>query len=324
MHTFLRLGTVSLHRFEGDVRAALSPYAGSRAYFEPLGGNHGDRLILLGARHWMEPLGFHWVQEPSAAEVIVINGGGGLFVQPWCADLSELRRYTLGYRSTRIVVLPSSYHWGEYDLAACFSERRAETVLFARERASLVRLERAGLPEGVSIGLDHDMAFRLEGTELIERARSVPSGGYVLVVERFDEEHATGKRSRLKPLFRYGKHLPVALQEFAKKTLDRVRHARSSFRRTALDEAVGILPSLAGKPAVYNDVSNVSRNTFEEFVEIVAAADAVITTRMHAGILAAMLGKPTFLKGRDDGYRKLQSVYAYSLASLPHVHLLEI
>jgi exopolysaccharide biosynthesis predicted pyruvyltransferase EpsI len=307
-----------------DVLESLRSHAGARAFFKPLPGNHGDRLILLGARHWLAPLGFQWVEDPAKADVIVINGGGGMFVQPWCDDLRAFRRYAQGYPGTPLVVLPSSFYWGESDLIGCFAGRTAGLVLFARELLSLSRLERAGLPDGVSVGLDCDMAFRLAGTPLVEDARRVPSRGYVLLVERFDAEQATGWSFRSGPLRKkLGRRLPAPVRNFLKQVLDRVRYLTSDFRRSALDEALRLRPDLAGKPVVYNDVSDVMQNSFDEFVRIIAAADAVVTTRMHAGILAAMLGKPTFLKGKAGDYRKLQSVYERWLAAMPHVHLLE-
>lgn len=306
-----------------DVASFLGSRAGARVFFEEMDGNHGDRLILLGARLLLDRVRFEWTDDPARADLIVINGGGSLCAQPWCGDLAQLRGYTQAHPGVEVAVLPSSYYWGDADFAACFRGRTAPTTLFAREKLSLQRLAEADLPEGVSVALDQDLAFHLEGTPLVEDARRVPSEGYILLVERFDEEQATGKPVKIKSIRRYGRYLPVPVQNVVKKMLDRTRAKASGFEVTVLGEALALRPDLAGKPTIYHDVSNTTRNTFEEFVRMIAAADAVVTTRMHAAILAAMLGKPTFMKGKSGAYRKLQGVYEQSLASMPHVYLLE-
>lgn len=304
------------------VMEALQEHAGKRLYFEPLGGNHGDRLILEGARLCIERVGFEVVDDPAKAELILINGGGGAFVQPWCEGLHLVRRYFQGCPHTPAIVLPSSYWWGDNELSSLFSGRTAPATLFARERLSHQRLMQANLPEMVAVGLDHDMAFHLADSPLMRQAKKVDSKGYLLIVERFDKENLDGKQPALGRFYRYGRWLPRRLQKLAKWTLERTRSANSTFRRGALDEAVKLLPRLAGKPTIYQDVSNVHRNSFQEFVDMIAAAEAVITTRMHAGILAAMLGKAAFFQPRDNEYQKLQSVYAFSLANNPEVFLL--
>ena len=102
-----------------------------------------------------------------------------------------------------------------------------------------------------------------------------------------------------------------------------MRFRRSELHGVVRELACAERPELRDLPVVYNDVSNVTRNSFDDFVRIIAQAEAVVSTRLHVGILAAMLQKLTFLKDGPGDYRKLWSVYTQSLATTPHVQLLE-
>jgi exopolysaccharide biosynthesis predicted pyruvyltransferase EpsI len=87
-------------------------------------------------------------------------------------------------------------------------------------------------------------------------------------------------------------------------------------------QALNFDPSLAARPVVQEDISIATRHSFEEFVERIVEADAVITTRLHPGILATLLGKPVYLQGTTHPYDKLRSVYQLSLRKYPNAHLL--
>lgn len=305
------------------VMETLLPYSGADVFLEPLDGNHGDRLILLGTERVMRQMDFRRVDDPHKADLILVNGGGGLFVQPWCSDLHRFRAYAQGFIDTPMVVLPSSFYWGNANLAECFARRRAPATLFARGPGSLVRLQTAGLPGSVTLGLDHDMALHLADSPLIENARKIRSQGYLLLVERFDEEHVGATAPPLTSFQSVRKCIPPIVQPLARRVLDHMRFRRSELNGVVRELACAQRPELRDLPVVYNDVSNVTRNSFDDFVRIIAQAEAVVSTRLHVGILAAMLQKLTFLKDGPGDYRKLWSVYTQSLATTPHVQLLE-
>jgi len=303
------------------VRAVLEPFRGRRCYFEPLAGNHGDTLILMAARLILAEFELEYVDAPDAAELIVINGGGGLFVEPWCQGLAQWRGYATGYPETPIIVLPSSFAFADADFVSNFERRTAPTWLICREHGSVNRLEQLNLPDGVQVDVDHDLALHLAEHELVLSARGVPSAGYVLVVERFDSEQGTASRLLSSDAYRWAWKLPQPAQRLGKAMLTLARRRRSALRQQASSSA-SAFPALPNLPQKYEDVSNEHRYTFDYFVQTIAAADAIVTTRLHAGILAAMFGKPTFLKD-GSSYRKLTSIYEYSMADWPHVHLLD-
>jgi len=70
------------------------------------------------------------------------------------------------------------------------------------------------------------------------------------------------------------------------------------------------------------DVSDPLKYSFYEFCSLIAGSAAVISTRLHAGVMAAMLDIPTALvTGR---YGKIADVYNQSLREKSNVHLLPI
>jgi len=76
-------------------------------------------------------------------------------------------------------------------------------------------------------------------------------------------------------------------------------------------------PEAVPLPRIVRDASIVNACTFDQFCEFISEAAVVFTTRLHAGILAALLGRPTVIFGGP--YHKIRGIYDYSLADRPHV-----
>jgi len=196
-------------------------------------------------------------------------------------------------------------------------------TLFCRERFSLDHLSRDHeLPDSCRLLLDHDMAFELHSTDWLKRL-AAESPDHTLIVERTDIEHPDvafqPDRVRGASLRRW---LPGWLKQWLRPLVHRARdHRRSPFRRRCKQLIDQEFPFAASLPRHYADVSNPGRNTFDMFTNEVAHAAVVLTTRMHVGILAALLGRPTCLF--TGPYHKIRGVYEYSLAEMDHVRLLE-
>lgn len=307
----------------GDsIRESLEPYRNCKCYFEPLEGNHGDQLILLGSNAFLASYNFQFVESPGDAELIVINGGGGMFIDRWSRNLTRWKSYAEGYRSTPIVVLPSSYWFADLDFRGTLIHREAPTTLFCRERGSFGRLNDLNLPSDTQIKLDHDMAFHLANLEPVVSARRVPERDFVLVVERFDDEQGTGPRMLSAKNFKWAWKLPSPVKRVGKAALAFARGRTSQLLKEAKN-TTSLFPEFpANIEYKYIDVSNEHKYTFDFFVTTVAEARGIVTTRLHAGILAAMLGKPTLLKDGSE-YKKLSTIYEYSMKDWPHVRVLE-
>jgi len=176
---------------QGPVAEALERFGGRRVFFEKLQGNNGDRLIELGSVRALEQSGAQIVDSPHQADAIIMNGGAGL-TDIWKHGFETLRRYNTRHADTPLIVLPSSVLFEKSDFASLFVGRRAPAVLYARERVSHDMLSGLRYPSEVSIGIDHDMAFHLADSELVNRLRVRVSQKHILVVERRDSESVSG------------------------------------------------------------------------------------------------------------------------------------
>lgn len=294
---------------------------GKQIYFEPAGGNHGDTLIELGSRRVIEERGLRLIQDAPGADAILINGSGGLGVELWNENLPGLRSFAQTFRNKPLIVLPSSFQFQGDHLARCFEGRTAPAYLMARDRNSLKQLEGQTFPSPVEIGAGDDMAFALRGSPFLAELNARKTTRHILLVERFDREATTAPPQPVNvpsPLRRY---TPQGLKFLAKKILHRRRVARSTFTPTALERLYAQAPQFKGLPVIAQDISSPVGFSFEQFLDAIANAAVVISTRLHVGILAALLDKPTYLIGGKSAYAKLKNVYEYSLSDLPHVHL---
>ncbi|MBW3609881.1 MAG: polysaccharide pyruvyl transferase family protein [Actinobacteria bacterium] len=95
--------------------------------------------------------------------------------------------------------------------------------------------------------------------------------------------------------------------------------ARTPLAKQLLDRALFEEPSLRGLPVYAADISLPWLYSFDQFTKLVARAAAVVTTRLHVGILAALLGKPTWIK--PGTFHKIRGIYEFSMAGMDHVRL---
>lgn len=315
-----KLGAVS------DALAGfLAPLVGRPVYFEPLSGNNGDRLIEMGSRHVLTQHGIAFAATPAEADAIVINGGAGM-TDLWQAGLDVLGRYARIHPDKPLAVLPTTFSLAPAKLASILAPRRGPTLLLGRERFSLDVLNAAELGPRVKIGIDHDMAFRLADSEFFTALWGRRSQRHILVVERGDAESATGLRERaLGPAIvrsAWRRVVPRAVSRCVKRHVVNRAYRDSPFVADSVRRVRDDRPSLAATRVIAADISRPDLYQFDAFADLVATAAAVVTTRLHVGILSAMLRKPTYLRTTGAPYRKIQGIYEYSLSGQPHVQLL--
>lgn len=306
-----------------SVDSVLRSLVGRRVYFEKLHGNNGDDLIRMGAMLAMQEAGLETIESPDDAEVIVINGGGGM-IDESKGVVGRLRQYLAIVPQREIVVLPQSYKFETIDFASFFRGRSAPTTLFTRERYSLGFLESAGLPAGVRIGLDHDLAFRLADSEFLRGVKSRLSAGHVLVVERADVEGTTGAKMRPIGSKAVNRFVPAAVKAPLRRMISRRRakawSAQSEFVSAMRDRLVERVPAASSLPLVALDISDRNNTDFDGFVDAIAGAAAVASNRLHVGVLAGLLGKPTLLA--SNSYHKIKGIQEMSMGDMPHVEFL--
>lgn len=317
--------------FKSTVTEFLHHSGMRTAYLPRVAGNHGDRLILLGLLRLLRQNSVTLVHSPRAADWIIIQGSGGMN-DYWGSALLPFKYFLRAYPRKPIAVMPSSYFFQETDFGALLCRRESPCVLFAREHMSLRYLLGIKTMPPVEVCLDHDTALALKGTKLF----SVPPGrspAYILIIERRDAEHHASSLEPLKTAWVWRRSLLLEAAKAAirpaRRTFFRLQwRARNAFSSESLtssfqDECEALiardLPHFAHLPRVVADVSNPLRYTFRQFCSLISRASAIITTRLHPGIMGAALGIPTYLRG--GGYGKIAAVFEYSLRAYPSVHL---
>lgn len=304
-----------------ELAALLENLRGKKVYFEPLGGNHGDWLIVLGSLHVLAKYDVKLVRDPHAADMIVLNGGGGLGVELWDKDLEWLRGYAQTYAGQPLVILPSSFDFQGDRLARCFDGRAAPAYVFARERYSFEKLAQPYQSE-VQTGLADDMALGLRDAPYLDELKKHDAVRHVLIVERSDLETVAAAA----PGARAGggdwkQRVPRPLRRAAKKLLYGGKVASSPRGQTALERLYSEQPQYRALPVVAQDISLKELYSFEHFERAIVEAAVVITTRLHVGILAALLDKPTYMLRGSTVYPKIQGVYEFSLREYENVKL---
>jgi exopolysaccharide biosynthesis predicted pyruvyltransferase EpsI len=294
-----------------SIPSFLKTLRGKHVYFDPLHGNHGDRLLTMAARHMLENAPFTLASNPQSSNFILINGGGSM-ADGWFG-LEILARYNTKFPSHPLAVLPSSFHLTGSSLADIMRARRAPLWLWAREKPSLQILQNAGLTETVHLGLDHDLVFSLAQHSMIRKLKHATAPDRILVVERDDWEGATGRRRPFSPTGL--DFIPEGIRTVVRKTvLGAVRRRQdraSPFRQAALRFVHEWHPEAAGMVPLVADISLAEECGFEDFLSNVARASIIITTRLHVAILGQLLNRRTYLV--EGSYHKFRGVFEYSM-----------
>jgi exopolysaccharide biosynthesis predicted pyruvyltransferase EpsI len=297
----------------------MATHNNARIFFEQLNGNNGDKLIRMGAYEGFRRAGLTLVETPEEAEIIYINGGFA-FSDVWPGGLVKLRHYAQHYVTKPLVILPASFFFRQTNFPELFHNRSAPTIIYARERYSLDVIQKLRFPAEVQVGLDHDMAFRLSESEYLKELRAKSAQKHILIVERFDNETATGIFD--KPMRVPAKRLiPHSFKAPVKRWMLRRRWEKTEFYHSAVRRVIADNPKLADASIFAGDVSRTDSFSFDEFGLAVAESAAVVTTRLHVAILASMLGKSTYIKLPSGPVKKIQGIYEYSLSALPHVQI---
>jgi exopolysaccharide biosynthesis predicted pyruvyltransferase EpsI len=264
-------------------------------YMKAWGGNCGDALIWLGTEQLFRDLGIRTTLDPARADVILIPGGNQTMYQ---ANINVWKAVWAKWPDKEFVVGPMTAH---FDSSTWVEDVRhtsvAITGMFARDPVSYANLCECDFDPGIVRGLSHDPALYLRGSEFMAAQKEATSDEHVLAVFRADSEGYCICNQRLQWLFR---SMPEALSR------------RMDFRLKARSQANKI--STAAHKSAANGalkVCDISRHTMPFFFEMLRAARAVHTDRLHCMIAAAMLGKRTF--AYPTTYGKLEAVYEHSI-----------
>lgn len=318
-------------RTQTKTRAFLADYCGARVFHPPLVdlagnlvGNNGDRLMVLGTDRVYRDLNVKRVERGEDADLIVIGGNGGMLERAYHIP-RIFQECSTRFPRTPMCVLPSTYYYPTTAFADQIGDRTAPLTLFCREAYSYRHLKESHrLPACCRVELDQDMAFELETDAYVTSLKAmVPK--HVLLVERTDVEHDTGSFGS-KPaglMARVRKGMPGPIKRLLYPIVKAARARRiTPFRETCEQILRTKHSDLVAWPREVGDVSNVNVSTFEEFSRLVGEAGVVFTTRLHVGILSAMLGRPTYIF--EGPYHKIRGIYEHSLSQRGGVELVTL
>ncbi len=306
----------------GSISDIIGIIRGRRVYFKDLTINNGDELIEMGARHFLSNAEVTYVPDPREACAIIINGGGWLGVEIWNENFSLLRQFAQDYRDKTIIIFPSSFYFQNYDFPSLFRGRTAPCYLYARDHYSLEMIQNYNYPSDVQIGIDHDMAWQLRETEFIKNLKTKASKKHFLIVERFDLENSTRQPLIMRIPIKLRRTIPDPWRRMLREKILLRAVDKTKFVQSTMQWIYQQYPNLVGIPVYTKDISNEYDFTFEQFIDYIVDAALIVTTRLHVGFLAAMLGKTTFLKAKKGGYNKIEGCYYYTLSKLKNVNLI--
>jgi len=312
------------------VRRFLETYRGKRIFHPPLVndtgelvGNNGDLLMVLGTERVYRDLEIERIDRGEDADLIVIGASGGMLDKfRWITGI--FRDCSHRFPDTPLCVLPSTYYYPTKPFAEEVGERAAPVTLFCREPYSAEHLRNDhDLPPCCEVVLDPDMAFEMVNGEIVSSLRGMERR-HVLVVERVDVEHTSVamRSERIKTRKWISKVLPKPVKTALYPLVTAIRSRRHTpFRAHCEALLKEHHPGALRLPREVKDVSNVNTCTFERFCGAVGGAEVVFTTRLHVGILASMVGVPTFIF--EGPYHKIRGIYEYSLVDMDHVRFVE-
>ena len=300
-----------------------------QVYFQPIHGNFGDDLIVMGIESVASRNGLEFSSTMENADHLLVKGGGAL-LDVYPALLQQFKDFFHQNSNVPTTMLPTSYLLHTTSMPELVGRREAPLHIFVRERVSYELLKDLEFEGPVSISLDADTAFHLSDGEFCNQLKATGNSSYILLVERTDPE-SLGNRHRfsgqieepstVKEIVR--RLVPVGLRAkfHQMRKGEEQDPLKSHFAKKALERIYAEHPDLKGLPIRALDVSSLSScGSLDEFASVIADAAVVYSTRLHVGILSAMLGTPTYLV--EGVYHKISGIYEYSMKQMPHVTLI--
>jgi len=278
-------------------------------FLKPYWGNSGDSLIRLGNAHAINELGLDLVADHREADVIIWPGGNPTMwshQEGW----EECIEWACG---KEFAVAPATFRMrengGTWDWESTISNATCKIGgVFARDKDSYEELKAANLPSDLRVGLGHDPAFQLRGSEFIEKLKPACCDDYALACFRDDHERSAAIESKFPTL------LQTLLPGFVERRMQRAKRWKEREQRRVLFESIKS-PRL---DALWRDASTMD---FDSFVECCRRAGEVHTDRLHCMILAALLEKKIF--SYSTSYGKLEAVISHSLDGWSDIEIVE-
>lgn len=287
-----------------------------KIFVDKCSGNNGDLLIWLGMQEVLNKTSVNIVESPDLAEVIIINGGG-MFIDSYSQGIDKVSYYTDKYANIELCIAPNSFYFKKINFSSVLKLRKSPMLIFSRERFSEMYIKGIVADiELVTSFIDKDLAFHLEGSDLIKKIKEDyphPIKGSVLVVDRMDVEHPEVKQDAQKLRKLYSKFVPDRIKSIIRLIrLEKREKYGTEFTRTSKELIVKNDEGYVFSTVETSDISRVDICTFELFVKKIAEAEYVFTNRLHVGVLAHLLSRNTYM--REGSYYKMTGIYDLSMA----------
>ena len=271
----------------------------------PYYDNPGDTLIWEGAlellkkcpHRCLDTCGWQWYRElPLDRETVILIIGGGFFGDVWRKAWDAVMDTIEHYPKNPIVILPQSVHYEDARVAAEVARRlRAlkRLTVCVRDQASYAYVK-AHLR--VPVRLVPDLAFHADVAKL--RRWALPENGRRLYLKRGDKELPQGLADVTGE--------DIDCRDWPHMTGDVPRILRGFHRYLGM--VLRRLPRAWRRPLEAFAYRRIHRPlVLREAVRFLSVYREVQTTRLHAMILAALLGKE--IKVLDNSYGKVSGCY---------------
>lgn len=288
--------------------------------------NVGDSLIWEGEIEYLRMLGVSVEYssdiarfDPALLAELVPTGpillhGGGNFGDTWPQYQDFRLDIARQFPDRKVIQLPQSIYFSD----ARTSNETLEVLARHRDYTLLIRdepsMKRASeLLDGIDARFCPDMAFGWNASAVRRPPEHVLSSGPIVVVARGDRERSVDSLAEVVRGvvgqsvvrdFDWGLRGAAKVERYCYRLPGRLARSSQSLRRSRLYYRAVLRPAYAG----------IRRQNIAAGIAIVGSAKILVTDRLHAHVMASMLGVRNI--ALDNHYGKVSAVFATSSSHL--------
>jgi len=281
--------------------------------------NIGDSLIWAGELAYFRRLGLRiryvcdlWSYDPAALRRamptgVVLMHGGGNFGDLWQGHQMLRERVARDLTDYKVVQLPQSIYFGDEARAKVANEvigAHPDFHVLIRDTLSMERAAQQ-LP-GLAVSFCPDMAL---GWDPPGRAPASSGREKVVVIARADKEASSGLAS-VTERWLPGTNLEVTdwveLMDSSRAWRFYRTASQTNHLYTRAQRRFPVLPAVLPNRVARTVVSAINSVNITAAVRLYESASVVVTDRLHAHILASLMGIPHIVL--DNNYRKVSQI----------------
>lgn len=277
-------------RFHTELSDHLRTIRHCEPVYIPNSGNAGDSFIACSTYQLLSDLEIEFelgcLTEEYPGRTLIIGGGGNL-VEPYPNVVQFIRKNMNKWK--QLIVLPHSIR----SYSGVLRELEQNTIIHCRERASYEYVRSVG--GKANVFLSHDMALSCDLLRVRDEYRQV---AWVNRVR---------SRVALRDTKRLVRSLWYRISHGYSETLNIIR---SDVEKTGIKLPDGNF-DISSKFSADDMTSVSSLHATYGMMSFIDQFDVIKTNRLHAGIMAALLGKNVTLY--DNSYGKIRDVFNHSI-----------